>query len=101
MTRRKRRKRKKNRTATLTTRAAVVAAADPAGEIRLSAEGVCHGSIVDSPRGSNGFGYDPIFQPEGFDHTFGEMSDDEKRSLSHRGRASIEFIRKMSDFTGV
>lgn len=79
----------------------VIALADPTGEVRFSAEGVCRGSIVDSPRGSNGFGYDPIFQPEGFDLTFGEMSDDEKRSLSHRGRASIEFIRKMSDFTGV
>lgn len=79
----------------------VIAFADPSGEIRFTAEGICRGSITDGPRGSNGFGYDPIFQPDGFERTFGEMSDDEKRSLSHRGKASIEFIRKMSDFTGV
>ena len=79
----------------------VVALADPSGEVRLTAEGICRGSIAEHPRGSNGFGYDPIFIPDGFDRTFGEMSDYEKRSLSHRGKASIEFIRKMSDFTGV
>ena len=79
----------------------VIALADPSGEIHLTAEGICRGSIADSPRGGNGFGYDPIFIPDGFDRTFGEMSDDEKRSLSHRGKASFEFIRKMSDFTGV
>lgn len=79
----------------------VIALADPSGNIRLTAEGICRGSIADSPRGNHGFGYDPIFLPDGFDRTFGEMSDDEKRSLSHRGKASFEFIRKMSDFTGV
>jgi XTP/dITP diphosphohydrolase len=79
----------------------VIALADPSGEVRFTAEGICRGSIADAPRGSNGFGYDPIFLPQGFDRTFGEMSDDEKRSLSHRGKASNEFIRKMSDFTGV
>jgi XTP/dITP diphosphohydrolase len=79
----------------------VIALADPSGTIRFTAEGVCRGSIADAPRGSNGFGYDPIFIPDGFDRTFGEMSDDEKRSLSHRGKASLQFIRKMSDFTGV
>jgi XTP/dITP diphosphohydrolase len=79
----------------------VIALADPSGQIRFTAEGICRGSIADAPRGDNGFGYDPIFEPIGFDRTFGEMSDVEKRFLSHRGKASIEFIRKMSDFTGV
>ena len=79
----------------------VIALADPSGEIRLTAEGVCRGAIADAPRGNGGFGYDPIFIPRGFGLTFGEMSDVEKRSLSHRGKASFEFIRKMSDFTGV
>ena len=79
----------------------VIALADPSGSVCFTAEGVCRGSIVHRPRGSHGFGYDPIFAPAGFDRTFGEMSDDEKRSLSHRGKASFEFIRKMSDFTGV
>ncbi|MEQ1763889.1 MAG: RdgB/HAM1 family non-canonical purine NTP pyrophosphatase [Pyrinomonadaceae bacterium] len=79
----------------------VIALADPSGNIHFTAEGICRGSITEGPRGSHGFGYDPIFVPDGFDHTFGEMSDNEKRSLSHRGKASFEFIRKMSDFTGV
>ena len=79
----------------------VIALADPTGLIRLTAEGICRGSIAEAPRGDNGFGYDPVFIPEGFERTFGEMSDDEKRSLSHRGKASKEFFRKMSDFTGV
>lgn len=79
----------------------VIALADPSGEVRFTAEGICRGSIADHPRGSNGFGYDPIFIPDGFERTFGEMSDEEKQALSHRGRASNHFIRKMSDFTGV
>lgn len=79
----------------------VIALSDPSGKIRFTAEGICRGSITDAPRGDNGFGYDPFFQPEGFERTFGEMSDSEKSSLSHRGKASFEFIRKMSDFTGV
>ena len=79
----------------------VIALADPSGEVRFTAEGICRGTIGERPHGTNGFGYDPIFIPAGFDRTFGEMSDAEKRLLSHRGKASIEFIRKMSDFTGV
>jgi XTP/dITP diphosphohydrolase len=46
-------------------------------------EGLVHGNIVE-PRGDGGFGYDPIFQPEGFDQTFAEMSETQKDSLSHR-----------------
>lgn len=45
------------------------------------------GDLVDPPRGTGGFGYDPMFQPEGMSTTFGEMSPDEKRALSHRARA--------------
>lgn len=78
-----------------------IALADPSGSIRVSAEGICRGRIAYSPRGMNGFGYDPIFVPDGFTRTFGEMSDDEKSSLSHRAKAANQFIRKMSEFTGV
>ena len=78
-----------------------LALADPSGGIRVGAEGICRGRIADSPRGTNGFGYDPIFLPDGFTRTFGEMTDEEKSSLSHRSRAAIQFIRKMSEFTGV
>lgn len=50
-------------------------------------EGECKGSILAAPRGSGGFGYDPVFLPEGYDRGFGEMSEDEKNILSHRGKA--------------
>lgn len=79
----------------------VIAMANPAGEIVLTARGECRGTIAREPRGTNGFGYDPIFIPEGNDRTFGEMADDEKRVLSHRSRAAAELIRKMLDFTGL
>jgi XTP/dITP diphosphohydrolase len=59
--------------------------------------GAVEGTLVWPPRGSAGFGYDPMFLPEGFDRTFGEMSADEKhgihdgKGLSHRARAFIRF----------
>lgn len=57
-------------------------------------EGIVKGTITTSKSGSKGFGYDPIFQPEGFNKTFAEMSLDQKNAMSHRGRA----IQKMIDF---
>ena len=56
------------------------------------AEGICRGIIVESPRGKGGFGYDPIFQPEGYKQTFAEMPVDLKNSLSHRAKA-VEKLR--------
>ena len=54
----------------------------------LWVEGSIEGVITDEPRGEQGFGYDPIFAPEGFDgRTFAEMSAGEKHAVSHRGRA--------------
>jgi XTP/dITP diphosphohydrolase len=50
-------------------------------------EGTVEGVIVDTPRGTNGFGYDPIFQPDGFDLTTAEMSAAAKDAISHRGKA--------------
>jgi len=50
-------------------------------------EGVCEGRIVFEPRGNCGFGYDPLFMPLGYDQTFGELSQELKNSLSHRGKA--------------
>jgi len=55
-------------------------------------EGVVPGSIRTQRSGSAGFGYDPIFQPDGYDITFAEMSMAEKNSISHRGRAVDELI---------
>jgi XTP/dITP diphosphohydrolase len=52
-----------------------------------SAEGVCEGTLTAKPRGSGGFGYDPIFVPAGWDVTMAELSAEEKDRISHRGRA--------------
>lgn len=56
------------------------------GEVKTFT-GYVEGNIAVKPSGDNGFGYDPVFYPEGHDRTFAEMSDDEKNSMSHRGRA--------------
>lgn len=59
--------------------------------------GECHGVIVAQPRGEHGFGYDPVFRPDGEARTMAEMSLSEKNAISHRGRAlekMIEVLRK-------
>jgi len=61
-----------------------------------SFEGVIHGNITGEKRGSKGFGYDPVFIPEGFSETFAQMDAETKNSISHRGIAVkklIEFLR--------
>ena len=63
------------------------------GRILKTFGGVVEGTIVDEPRGSGGFGYDPVFQPHGFDQTFGELSASEKNRISHRAQA----IRSLRD----
>ena len=55
-------------------------------------EGVCEGFVVDAPRGSLGFGYDPIIRPAHEPRTFAELTDDEKHRWSHRGRAARAFL---------
>jgi len=64
----------------------------PTGEI-FKTEGACEGHIAFEPRGSNGFGYDPIFVPAGFDKTVAELPIKVKNKISHRGQA----FRKMKD----
>ena len=54
---------------------------------RKQFEGIAEGEILESPRGTMGFGYDPVFQPDGYDHSFAEMSLEEKNRISHRGKA--------------
>ncbi|MDO9485213.1 MAG: RdgB/HAM1 family non-canonical purine NTP pyrophosphatase [Actinomycetota bacterium] len=63
-----------------------VAVVTPEGDERI-VEGIVEGSLIATPRGSNGFGYDPIFVPSGYDITTAEMSDEAKDAISHRGRA--------------
>lgn len=55
-------------------------------------EGVCPGTITESPRGTEGFGYDPVFVPEGTEKTFAEMSLDEKTGYSHRRKAADKLV---------
>ncbi len=65
----------------------VIAIARPDGTIVRQAEGICAGSILHTPRGSGGFGYDPIFYVAEQQLTFAEMSPEQKQTLSHRGKA--------------
>lgn len=55
-------------------------------------EGIAEGQILTQARGSSGFGYDPVFQPNGYDRTFAEMSMDEKAAISHRGQAFKKLV---------
>ncbi len=57
-----------------------------------SFEGIVEGSILTHGRGSEGFGYDPIFQPQGWNITFAEATADQKNAISHRGRATAKLI---------
>ncbi len=50
-------------------------------------EGICPGTLAESPRGTNGFGYDPIFIPDGFSRTYAQLTAEEKNQISHRARA--------------
>lgn len=61
-------------------------------------EGVCEGAILDSYAGKDGFGYDPLFLPKGFNESFAQMSMNQKNEISHRGLAVkklIEYLNRM------
>ena len=64
----------------------VIALSSPDGEVR-TVEGICPGRIIEELRGEHGFGYDPLFVPEGYEQTFAELSAEEKNTISHRARA--------------
>ncbi|UZQ53506.1 RdgB/HAM1 family non-canonical purine NTP pyrophosphatase [Trichothermofontia sichuanensis B231] len=73
-----------------------IALARPDGMIAIQTEGVCTGEILRSPRGTGGFGYDPIFYVPEQGLTFAEMPPELKRSLSHRGRALTALAQALS-----
>ena len=71
---------------------------NPKGDVEFSYTGVCEGSIVESQRGINGFGYDPIFLINGSNRTMAELSDEEKNRISHRSIALnkiLEYLKNM------
>jgi len=74
---------------------AVVALASPNGEL-ITAAGDCEGAIVDDPRGTRGFGYDPYFVPEGYSESMAQLAPEVKNSISHRG-AALRGLRPQID----
>jgi XTP/dITP diphosphohydrolase len=79
---------KTNRTAQFRTLVALVSES-----YEYTFEGVCKGEITLEQKGEKGFGYDPIFKPEGFDKTFAELDAVTKNEISHRGRAIQKFVQ--------
>jgi len=69
----------------------VIAFIDDHGNSHLF-EGTIHGEIIREKRGTNGFGYDPIFMPQGYDLTFAQLSAKEKNQISHRAQAVKKFL---------
>ena len=75
----------------------VIAVADPAAGAPHTFEGICEGRLARAPRGNGGFGYDPLFIPDGYDRTFGELPADIKHQLSHRARALRQAVRHLRE----
>ena len=73
--------------------ACVLALKEPGKETKIF-EGRVNGNITPHRRGESGFGFDPVFIPNGFDRTFAEMTSDEKASISHRGQALKLFLQR-------
>ena len=74
-----------------------VAVADPTGAIRAESSGICRGYIRNELVGTNGFGYDPLFEVREFHRTFGELGPRVKKALSHRARAMRAIVPKLAD----
>lgn len=63
--------------------------------LEIRATGACDGEITTRPRGSAGFGYDPVFIPDGYMLTFSELPADEKNRISHRARAALSLLEQL------
>lgn len=60
-------------------------------------EGICNGKIIDKQRGTEGFGYDPVFMPDDYEQTFAELDSTTKNSISHRGKAVENFVKFLKE----
>lgn len=72
-----------------------MALADPEGNVLAESQGMCKGRIVLQPRGTNGFGYDPLFEVIEYRRTFGELSALAKSHLSHRAKAAYRLVPQL------
>ncbi len=77
-----------------------VAVADPCGEIRAESADICRGRIVFEPAGTNGFGYDPMFEVVEYHQTFGQLGPLVKAAISHRARALRSVVPKLLALAG-
>ena len=84
---------KENRKARFRTVIALILTSHPSPLTSIY-EGIVNGTIINERRGGEGFGYDPIFQPEGYDKTFAELGNDIKNTISHRARA----VAKLAEY---
>ena len=78
-----------------------IAIADKNGSLIRRENGICEGTIALKPTGDRGFGYDPIFIPDGHSETFGELSEALKREIGHRGRAFAKILPFLHEFIDV
>ena len=76
----------------------VICCVFPDSDEYFTVRGTCEGVIIDNPRGDNGFGYDPLFYCTEFGKTFAELTDDEKNSISHRGKALTAFAQELKKY---
>ena len=70
---------------------------NPKGEVAFKTEGICEGTIIEETRGTNGFGYDPIFLVKGDTRTMAELTEEEKNEVSHRSvalKSVLSFLQK-------
>ena len=79
----------------------VVAIANADGAVLNVSEGICEGTITFAPRGEGGFGYDPLFVPDGYDQTFAELPESVKNRISHRARALLKTKQFLTSAKGL